>query len=208
MLRDELRLKSITYVKPLVGYRMKRLVIFLIVCFPFIGYTQPVQFTEASIPIVANQVVFKVEFKYNLTKEEFHKRAYSYLNSLLNPYSGHFIVDNKDSTVSRIIDYLDIDANMVQTFGMYMTYNLKLEYKNGLCTMFLRNIRYMEKQYFETQEKSQRKLDMPEYTGKDIMIDKNYSVLFKRKASEKVTEASLVRINEIIKNLDASFAQK
>uniref|UniRef100_UPI00292DF3FA hypothetical protein n=1 Tax=Pedobacter heparinus TaxID=984 RepID=UPI00292DF3FA len=155
-----------------------------------------------------SKVVFKVEFKYDLSKEEFHKRSYSYLNNKLDPYSGQFIIDNNDSTVSRIIDYLDIDGNIIQTFGMYMTYNLKLVYGNALCTMVLEDITYMDKQYFETQENSPRKLIMPVYSGKDVMIDKKYASLLKRKASEKITNASLIRINEIIKNLDASFAQK
>jgi hypothetical protein len=187
---------------------MKRLIIFLITCFPLIGHTQSAYFTKESIPTIGSKVVFKVEFKYDLSKEEFHKRSYSYLNKMLDPYSGQFIIDNNDSTVSRIIDYLDIDDNIIQTFGMYMTYNLKLVYENALCTMVLEDITYMDKQYFETQENAQRKLNMPEYSGKDVMIDKKYSFLLKRKASEKITNASLIRINEIIKNLDASFAQK
>ena len=91
---------------------------------------------------------------------------------------------------------------------MYMTYDLKLVYENALCTMVLEDITYMDKQYFETQENSRRKLNMPVYSGKDVMIDKKYALILKRKASEKITNASLMRINEIIKNLDASFAQK
>lgn len=127
---------------------------------------------------------------------------------MLDPYSGQFIIDNSDSTVSRITDYLDIDDNIIQTFGMYMTYRLKLVYEHALCTMVLEDITYMDKQYFETQENAPRKLNMPVYAGKDIMIDKKYALILKRNASEKITDASLIRINEIIKNLDASFAKK
>lgn len=187
---------------------MKRLIIFLITCFPLIGHSQSAYFTKDSIPAIGSKVVFNVEFKYDLSKEEFHKRSYAFLNKMLDPYSGQFIIDNGDSTASRIIDYLDIDNNIIQTFGMYMTYDLKLVYEHALCTMVLENITYMDKQYFETQENSQRKLNMPVYSGKDIMIDKKYAFLLKRKASEKITNASLMRINEIIKNLEASFAQK
>ena len=66
----------------------------------------------------------------------------------------------------------------------------------------------MEKGYFEAQEKSQRKLNMPEYSGKDIMIDKNYSRLLMRDASDKITEATVERINEIIKSLDLIFMRE
>jgi len=74
--------------------------------------------------------------------------------------------------------------------------------------MIIRDISYMEKGYFETQEKSQRKLNMPKYSGKDIMIDKNYSRLMMRNASGKITEATVERINEIIKNFDLTFMRK
>jgi len=49
---------------------------------------------------------------------------------------------------------------------------------------------------------------MPEYSGKDIMIDKNYSRLMMRDASEKITEATIERINEIIKSLDLIFMRE
>lgn len=188
--------------------KIRDIIIFLITCFPLIGYTQSAYFTKESISTIGSKVVFKVEFKYDLSKEEFHKRSYAYLNNRLDPYSGQFILDNSDSTVSRITDYLDIDGSIIQTFGMYMMYDLKLVYEHTLCTMVLENITYMDKQYFETQENTIRKLNMPVYSGKDVMIDKKYTSLLKRKASEKITNASLIRINEIIKNLDASFAKK
>lgn len=62
----------------------------------------------------------------------------------------------------------------------------------------------MEKGYFEAQEKSDRKLNMPEYSGKDIMILKKFTPLMIRGASDKITEATIDRINEMIKNLDFS----
>jgi hypothetical protein len=66
----------------------------------------------------------------------------------------------------------------------------------------------MEKGYFETQEKSKRKLNMPEYSGEDIMIKKDYSLMLKKNASGRITDASLQRINEIIKGLDYSFRKE
>lgn len=184
---------------------MKKLFIFLIVSLPLIGQTQPIQFTKDSIPLVDGKVVFTVDFKFNLSKAEFHKRAYSFLTNKMNPYFGGIRMDNDNYTLSRITDYINIEDNAFQTFGMYMTYDLALGYKDGTCTMMIRDINYMEKGHFETQEKSTRELNMPEYSGKDIMIDKKYSLLLKRKISEKITDASLARINEVIKDLDLSF---
>ena len=169
------------------------------------GYAQSVKFSGDSIPLVDEEVVFTVTFEYELNKKEFFRRTFSYLNDKMNPYSGMFLKNNEDSTVCLITDYLEIDFNPISVFGMYMTYNLYMLYRDGNCTMIIRNISYMEKGYFETQEESQRKLNMPEYSGKDILIDKNYSRLMIRNASGKITEATVERINEIINNFDSSF---
>ena len=187
---------------------MKRLMLFLIVSLPWAGYAQPVQFKKDSIPLADGKVIFSVDFKFDLSKEEFHKRAFSYLNDVMNPYSGGFRMNNDDYTLCRITDYIDFADNVFETFGMYMTYNLQLGYKDGSCIMVIRDITYMEKGYFEAKEKSERKLNMPEYTGEDIMVHKKYSLMLKKNASERVTNSSLNRINEIIKGLDYSFRKE
>lgn len=187
---------------------MKGLMLFLIVSLPWAGYAQPVQFTKDSIPLVHGKVIFNVDLKFDLTKEEFHKRAFSYLNDVMNPYFGGFRMNNEDYTLCRITDYIDFADNVFETFGMYMTYNLQLGYKDGSCIMVIRDITYMEKGYFEAKEKSERKLNMPEYTGEDIMVHKKYSLLLKKNASERITNSSLNRINEIIKGLDYSFRKE
>lgn len=192
-----------------LSIHFKRLILCFILFSPVLGYTQStIQFTKDAIPIFDKKVVFRVEFTHDLSKEEFHRRSYTFLNDILNPYLGHFSINSNDSTVSRIIDYLDINSSVFQTFGMYMTYKLKFEYNNGKCIMYIEDITYMEKQYFETQENSNRKLHMPEYSAKDIMIDERYSLLLIRNASERVTDASLIRINEVIRMLNASFGKK
>lgn len=187
---------------------MKRFILFLIISIPCAGYGQLVQFTKDSIPLAEGKVVFSVNFKFGLSKEEFHKRAFSYLNDEMNPYSGGFSMNNNDYTLCRITDYINFSDNLLETFGMYMTYDLQLGYKDSSCTMVIRDITYMEKIYFETKENSKRKLNMPEYTGEDIMIHKNYSLMLKKNASERITDASLKRINEIIKGLDYSFRKE
>src|SRR5690606_5617266 len=135
------------------------------ILFPLIGYGQLAQFTKDSIPVVDGKVVFMVDFEADLDKDELRRRAYAYLNEVLDPYAGTFGVNNDDYTACRITDYLAIEASVFQTVGMYMTYSLRLGYRNGSCTMVIENMRYMEKKYFEAQEESPHQLNMPEYTG-------------------------------------------
>jgi hypothetical protein len=187
---------------------MKKLMLFFIISLHLTGYGQLIQFTKDSIPLAGEKIIFRVDFKFDLSKEEFHKRAFSYLNDAMNPYSGGFTTNNNDYTLCRITDYINFSDNLFETFGMYMTYNLQLGYRDSSCTMIIRDINYMEKGYFETQEKSKRKLNMPEYSGEDIMIKKNYSLMLKKNASGRITDASLNRINEIIKGLDYAFRKE
>lgn len=174
-----------------------------LVMIPLLGYTQPVEFREDAIPTVEGKVVFDVDLESDLNKEEIHKRTLTYLNNELNPYSGTFLISNQDYVASRITDYFEIEAGIFQKFGMYMTYTLELRYSEGLCQIVIRDISYMESTYFEAQEKSAKKLDMPIHSARDIMINKNFSLMFIKDVSQKTTEASINRINEIVKEISS-----
>ena len=169
---------------------MKGIIVYLVAFLPLTAFAQHADFTTDSIREVDGEVVFKVDFKYDLRKEDFHKKAYAYLNDVL------------------IIDYIDIENSLFQKFGMYMRYILQLKYHNGNCDMIIRDISYTEKGYFELNEKRDRKRDVPEYTAKDIMIDHTYSLMLIRKASERITTTSLERINGIIQGLEGAFAKR
>jgi len=182
-------------------------IILFILFLPGTGFAQPVPFTPDSIPMRGNEIVFEADFNFNLTKQEFHKRAFRYLNSELDPYSGTFLISNNDSTVCKITDYLEMSGNFAYVFAMYMTYDLKLNYQDGSCHLAISNITFMEKGYFEARENSERELDMPEYTAKDIMINKEYSTFTIKRASDRVSEESIKRINEIVKNIDLFFVR-
>ena len=185
-----------------------KLCLLLIFLSTSIGFAQPIQLSEDSIHVVDEEVVFSVKFTHDLSKEEFFGKSSYYLNNKLDPYSGAFTANNEDATTCIITDYLDVESNSINTYAMYVTYTLHLEYKDGYCNMTISDITYMEKGYFETQEKSQRKLNMPKFSGKDVMIDKKFTWLLKRNSSEKVTKATIERFNEIIKNLDSAFSAK
>ena len=169
-------------------------------------------FNADSIPVVDGKVVFRVEFETDLDKKEVQDRMIKYLNEFHEPYSGEFIINNNDFTVCRIVDYIDISSGFLNTFAMYMTYNLSFEYSDTLCVLVIQNIVFMEKEYFEIKEEAKtfrtRELDMPEYSAEDIMIDGNYKVLMIPKASKKVTEASVEKINSIIEEINTFIYRK
>lgn len=182
-------------------------IILFVLLLPSIGFAQPVPFSPDSIPMRGNEIVFEANFNNNLSKQEFHKRAFRYLNSEMDPYSGTFLISNNDSTVCNITDYIEMGGNFAYVFAMYMTYDLKLNYQDGSCLLTISNMKFMEKGYFEAQENSKRELDMPVYSAKDIMINKEYSTFTIKRASEKITEESIKRINEIVKNFDLFFVR-
>lgn len=176
---------------------------------PVTGYAQKKHnFSKDSIPVADGKVIFSIDFQYDLDKKEFMKRAVAYLNGRMEPYSGVFLVSNKDSTVCRITDYLEVDANVAQLFAVYVTYNLRLYYEQGKCKLTLSDFIYMDKIYFEKQEESERKLDMPEYSGEEVMVKKSYARLLTKDPSGQVTASTVKRINEIIDYLELSFARK
>ncbi|MEA4918765.1 hypothetical protein [Proteiniphilum sp.] len=188
---------------------ISNLCLLLLILPPITGYAQKNHnFSKDSIPVVDGKVVFSVTFEYDLNNKEFMKRSVTYLNGKLDPYSGVFLSSNSDSTVCRITDYFEIDSNVTQLFALYVTYSLRLDYEEGKCTLTIWDFTYMDKTYFETQEASDRKLKMPEYTGEDMMIRKSYTRLLKKDPSSQVTEATVNRINEIIDNLELSFTRK
>ena len=172
---------------------------------PFIAYTQPVQFDKDSIPTVQGRVIFHVHFEFNLDEKEFHQKIYDYLIHKFSPYSGKFLTDKKDYISCEVSDYLGIANSPIQKFGMYMTYNLHFEWEDGLCNMSLLNISYMKKGAFEADVSKKRKRTLTRFSAKEIMINKNFHLMFIGNVSERITELSINRINEIINDLYASF---
>lgn len=188
---------------------MKKWILFFISAFFFLaGYAQSRTFTAASIPLVQGDVVFTVNFKSGLKQAEFHKIAYRYLKDGLKPYSGIFLEDNDANTVCLATDYLSMVNGVLQSFGMYMTYRLELSYANGLCILVIKDISYMEKNAFEANEKARPRTTIPKWSGKDIMVDHKYHLLLIGNISKRITDASLDRINEIVKSLDAAFVKQ
>jgi hypothetical protein len=64
----------------------------------------------------------------------------------------------------------------------------------------------MEKGYYERQQESPRNLNLTMFTGKDILVDKRYTQLFKRGASDKIAAAAVARLNDVVVKLEAYFS--
>lgn len=158
------------------------------------------------IPTIEGKIVFHKTYDSNLSELELNDLIHQFLNEKLNPYSGIFTIDNEDFTVCRITDYILVESNFLQTFAMYMTYSLSVEYQSDGIQVHLQNIQFMEKEYFEAKEEAKtfrtRELNMPEYSGEDIMLHGYYKLLMVRKASQKVTQAALQRINQIFEDIE------
>jgi hypothetical protein len=181
----------------------------------FISNTALAQiFTPENIPVSNDEVVFTKTFRSPLVQNEIHHRVHGFIDTDLNPFSGGFETDNPDKTTCKITDYLKISSSAFGIFAMYMQYTLSFEYTDSLCVMKIHNIRFMEKEHFENKavyeqqskesDKKQKKQnhDFQEFTAKEIFIDHDYHLALIRKASEKVTDVSIKRINEIFSDVE------
>ncbi len=171
------------------------------------GYAQSLPFSNDSILVVGEEVTFTYRFDADIDKKEYLTRTYFFMDRELNPYKGAFLKNTEDTVVCRVIDYLDIESGVLHVFGMYMTYDIALVYRDASCDLSISNIQFMEKSYFERQQESPRNLNLTMFTGKDILVDKRYTQLFKRGASDKIAVAAVARLNDVVVKLEAYFSE-
>jgi|SRR5690554_3658701 len=170
-------------------------------------FAQTQKFSQDSIPLIGDEVIFSADIESELSKKQLFRLTYYYINNKLEAYSGELKPVGEDSIICRVTDYLDISTSLLSTFAMYITYDLKFKFDGGLCSMTIDNIEYAEKGSFEAQEKSNRDLDIMKYSGKDIMIDKQFKSIFTRSGSERITEATINRFNSIVTDLNFLFEE-
>jgi hypothetical protein len=174
-------------------------------------------FTPDNIPVSNDEVVFTKTLHSPFVKNEILSRVHGFIHTNLKPFSGGIETDSPDKTICEITDYLDISSNAFSIFAMYMQYTLSFEYTDSLCLMKIHNIRFMEKEHFENRavyerqskelgkKQKKQKPDFQEFTAKEIFIDHNYHLALIRQASEKVTDASIKRINEVFSGLERAL---
>ena len=188
-------------------YIYKVLLISLIILSSTIVNAQKYSFTEHSIPLVDDKVVFSVDFEKELSKAQLSRYVYFYLNHKLQPYRGEFYLVNQDTISCNIVDYLEISTSALYSFGVYIKYDIKFSFEDGVSNMTIDNIIYMAKTSFEEEERLNRDLRITKFTAKDIMIDKMYRSIFVRKRSDKITKATIDMINGIIDDLNLLFLE-
>ena len=194
---------------------MKQLTSLLIATFLsllFAGNLSAQTLSSKDFLLVNDDVMISVQLTPPLKRDEIYRRVHYCLHQNWLPYIGTFLKDTTSETRCKITDYLEINNNALSVFAMYMSYDLSIFYADSLCVINIQNLRYMEKEYYERKESweenpSNRKLNMPEYTGKEILIDHVFKTLFNPKASLKTEAATLKRFNSILARLKRYFNQ-
>lgn len=182
--------------------------VYVIIAFflPVILSGQPVTFEKDSIPVVDQIVTFNIDFEHQLTKEEFRNRVNLYINHKFRPVAGEIIENSINNTISEAIDYISIGDNFFQNYGLYMMYSMNFEYHEGLCHLTIHDISFLEKGYFDAYMDDSDKRTLPSLSAKEIMLDQELKLLFVKNVSERVTIATLERINEIINDVHKIFS--
>ncbi|MDR0370607.1 MAG: hypothetical protein LBH80_01955 [Prevotellaceae bacterium] len=185
---------------------MKRKTVLGIFCFLtlfFGGNMSAQESADDKMRFINDEVVFTFQLPTVFNQAENYRRIHHFLDNDLQPYSGGFVKDSVNTTYCAVTDYLEVSANMFSIFAWYMSYELSIEYIDSLCVIHFGRIRFMEKEYFEDKaawesNPHNRRLNMPEYSGKDIFIDKSFKVVSIRRASEKTANAALGRFDAIV----------
>ena len=184
------------------------IVVILLSLFTFNGFAQSEPFVADSIPIVDNQVLFSYHIPTDMSVEDFYRKSQFFIARELKSHSGSYIENSEDLIVCRVIDYLDIESRFLSVFGMYMTYDLKLAYSNGGCDLTISNIYFMEKSDYESQREKKGRINLKQFPAKMILVDQSYHQLFVKKSSEKITHASINRLNTVVNSLEKLFTSE
>ncbi len=193
---------------------MKKQILFIFFIFPCILFAQN-KFMPESIPVSENnEVIFRKKFgDLDLKKEDIKKRVLYYLTHELNPDSA-LLAGYPDKSVCRVTECFVYSSGAFQTNGMCMMYELIFEYEDNCCNVSLEVMKFMEKEEYDKmlrylpEKPYLKEEDFKSYIAKKIMIDRNYRILFVKKASDKVTGFAIERINTIMKEVEYTLTKK
>jgi hypothetical protein len=184
---------------------MKRRNFLLIIGFLLIlfsGNLSAQKLTAKDYILVNDDVRLKITLTSHLDRDEVYRRVHHYLDNDFQPYIGNFLIDTAVYTRCKITDYIGIRENAFDIFAMYMAYDMSIHYADSLCVINIGNMRYMEKPHYEYKEEwekdpKNRKLNMPEFSGKEMLIKHDFKRLFVSNAAKKVETATLDRFNDM-----------
>ncbi len=190
---------------------MSRKLILLAFLFPCMLVVAQPKFTADAVPVQDGQVVFSAEYKdLPITGEEIRKRVLMYLSTGFDATSGRVVMNDDKKVVCESVDSLLYKKQALAVYIMYMRYNLVFDYADGYCRVTFQDMNFMDKEDYDLltgqrQPDSRGSVRPAKYTAKEIMVDKSYKTLFLKDASGKITDAALIRINEIVGEVEQAL---
>ena len=186
------------------------MIFFISLFFPCVVFAQLLRFSPDAIPLEGDSIIFRVEFnELDLETTKIQDRILYYLTNELVPDSIHLVNYGSNKSVCQVVDRFNYNSGALQTNIMCMLYELAFEYKDNSCKMTLHNIEFMEKEEYIRMltylplRSWLKKNDFNIIPAKKIMVDKSFKAIFVRRASEKITQQVLEKINNIIKDIES-----
>lgn len=169
--------------------------------FPLNMIGQTVIFQVDSIPVKNGEVVFEAHLETVLSQEQINARFNHFISKMLNPASGKIVEKVPERTVCEIVDYIDVGDNFFQSFGVYMIYTLELGARDGLGSVKIDDIQFLEKGYYQSYMDPSDSRSLPLMSARDIMLDRTFKQMFFKDASLRITQSSIDRVNVIVEDL-------
>lgn len=187
---------------------MRILWLVLVYCVPTLMTGQEAYFKSDSIPVINEEIIFEAHFDYDWSSSDYHSRINQFLSKQLDPVSGEIVKKNTAFTTCRVVDYINLGENFFHSFGIYMIYYLKLSADDGHSQVRIDRISYLEQGYIDAYLDPSDTRTLPQYTAEEVMLKQQFKQLFVKDASQRITEKSIERFNEIVNDLHALFSVK
>lgn len=148
------------------------------------------------VPTRNGKVLFTDTVSVNGTSDEIYSKLSKWLSLHLSTRKGAIIQNDKvNKEISfRVFDYMEIEKRALSMFSIYMKYIAHVSYKDGLCTIEVGGIKYIEPDEIEK--------DTPYIIdGEELLLEKKYKVVFVTDAAEKIKIHSIKEINKLFDSL-------
>lgn len=177
---------------------MKIKLIGIAVLFLFLSVVSYAQ-QDARIPIVNGKVVFSKTIPVLGNPETYNERLTEWLKDVLLKDKGTIVSTDTSNKliVCQATDLLEIYKKDFHMFGIYMRYFIVINYsEENKYTVEIRNISYIE-----MDDIKKRPSEMPVLAGEKILIDRAYTTTFVRDSAEKITDATVDLVDEIMDDI-------
>ncbi len=179
---------------------MKKASLLLFLCFTYICQAQ--EQTENKFQITdKGRVIFTDTIQSSLSKTEIASQITdSFIQQIV---SNKKIIINAQDTVQglfsyQVLDYLELEKKALAIYAVICKYNLILQYKDNQCIALIRNMYYIDLENFRSKNYSPEKDNIP---GEIVLVEKQYKTLFMKDASERITQKTQERVDEVFLSL-------